>query len=677
MAQSLVTEAMELAPVRVAVGFQYVSDEDEGKLTSLTIKGSKSLSVINQNAGEKERTFRYDAVFNQDTDQEVVYEGLVKPLLSRAKLGYNVALVVSGTYASGKSRLLRGDEKRDGIVHKLMKNLFEEVEKDEDHQKRLITVSNIQFHIDGSTIDLLNPHDREIQCLHHPVLGLITEELSEIVVSSCDDAWSLYLQGTKAEKLAGPHLDRCSTLFTITLEQQETSGSCIHSSIRIFDLTGEAEKDAVNGATPLVYTLSGEPSHGCIGALLSQALGGNSHSVLIYCLNLTEPWPGQTVSALTLAQELMDLMNQVTPNCWDYWELTQRLRSSIRELRMKLSSNGDLCSEDVKRLGSLVQELQGLLELVSGAVPSQGEQLSSCAQRGLHQKHSLKAQQVSRIKEQLKEQVAEYLKGGSGNTDETRTLLSCIQGLKEKLQAEEESLQQIRHKLDQLDSVAEPRHESAASLRSDLDHLYAAAMKRRSRLAEANAALVQRELIRMERELQLQKAGQSETTGIPDEAARLRREREVVVLQLVALRREKEEAEKDLQTMYQSYKTELGNWRLQALQVLREFREASQLQLDGLEKRYRKLLQDAIQDAVYLAAQKQQLELGKKHLKEVIAELRDQLSVSKQQGVIPHQREGETDGHQDEFPHQGRSIDGQGMHVGQTDDHRLHDKEGF
>ncbi|XP_038652186.1 chromosome-associated kinesin KIF4A isoform X4 [Scyliorhinus canicula] len=567
MTQILVKEAMEQAPVRVAVGFQNVPGEDEGMLTSVTVKDSRSLSIINRNAGQKEQVFRYDAVFNQDTDQEIVYEELVKPLISRARLGYNVALVVSGTYVSGKNRLLRGDEKQDGIVQKLTKDLFEELDKGEDHRKRLITVSNIQFQIDGSTVDLLNPHDREIQCLHHPVLGLITEELSEFVVSRYEDAWDLYLQGAKAEKLAGAHLDRCSTLFTISLEQQETSGSCLHSSIRLFDLTGEAEKGAVNGATPLVYILNAEPSHGCIGTLLDEALGGNSYSVLIYCLKLTESWPGQTVSALTLTQGLKDLTNYVTLNCWDYRELMQNLRASIRELRMKISSNGDLCNEDVKRLGSLVQELQ-----------------------------MVKQQRWER-KEERSQQFGE----------------ECRQRLAAK---------------------------SAAPFHSDLDRVYAAAMKRRSKLAEDNAALVQGELMRMERELQLHEAGSTVTA---DGTARLRREREVVVLQLVALRREKKEAEKDLQSMHQNYKTELENQKLKALQVLREFREASRLQLTALEKRYRKLLQDAIQDAVYLAAQKQQLELDKQHLKETIAELHDQLSVTKQRGAIPHRRDGAAD----------------------------------
>ncbi|XP_072447338.1 kinesin-like protein klp-20 [Chiloscyllium punctatum] len=215
------TGTMEQARLQVAIGLQQISDKVEGRLMSVTVKDPKTLSVINRNTGEEDRTFECDAVFIQDTEQEMVYEGLVKPMLSRTKLGYNMALIVCGTEASVRSRLLQGDEKQDGIMCKI--------------------------HSDDSTVDLLNPHNREIQCLYHSVLGLITKELSEIVVSSCEEAWSLYLEGTKAQKLAGAHLDRCTTIFTITVEQLQTNGSCTHSSIQIFDLSGGTEEAAVSG----------------------------------------------------------------------------------------------------------------------------------------------------------------------------------------------------------------------------------------------------------------------------------------------------------------------------------------------------------------------------------------------------------------------------------------------
>uniref|UniRef100_UPI00398F0567 golgin subfamily A member 6-like protein 9 n=1 Tax=Pristiophorus japonicus TaxID=55135 RepID=UPI00398F0567 len=467
-----------------------------------------------------EHTFTYDAVFNQDIDQERAYEELVKPLLSRVKRGYNVSLVVSGTYTSDKTRLLRGDERQDGIVRKMMKHFFEELESDDDHQKQLITVSNIQL---CRAVDLAK--------------GAINR--------------------SRQRAVEGAIQPDCLPLFC----------GYVHASMSL------------------------EMEH--------------------------------AVYARGLPREMVKKQR---------WE--------------KKKERSQWCEEERRRQ----LEAKGLLESVPEAVSSRSEETPSQTQRGLAQEYSRKKQEVGRIKEELKEQVAEYLKAGSRGADELRTLLSGIRGLRARLRAEEECLQRVKRKLEQVDSTAGLRHESdfilyqaTALSHWDLDRLYTAAMKRRSRLAEDNAALVQRELRRMERELELQRAGRSEATVGPDETTRLRREREVVALQLVALRKEKEEAEKDLQTMHRNYRAELGNQKLQALQVLREFREASELQLNALEKRYRPLLQDAIQDAVYLASRKQQLELGNKHLKEVIAELRDQLSVTKQREELPHQQGGETE----------------------------------
>ncbi|XP_072923524.1 golgin subfamily A member 6-like protein 9 [Hemitrygon akajei] len=240
------------------------------------------------------------------------------------------------------------------------------------------------------------------------------------------------------------------------------------------------------------------------------------------------------------------------------------------------------------------------------------------------------------MKQELRDQVAESLKAGSRSTDAKAALLSNMQQLRERLQVETEHFQHVREELESLESVAELSQDTVP-LQSDLDRLYTEAQERRTRLAEDNAALVQQELLRMEQELELQQqAGGSGTmTETADEAARLRRERDVMVLQLVALRKEKQEAENDLQAMHRKYRAELEEHKLQALQVLHEFEEASRQQQSALEERYRRLLQEAITDAVYLATQKHQLELGMKELRRVITHLRDQLSATGQREELP------------------------------------------
>ncbi|XP_072120251.1 golgin subfamily A member 6-like protein 9 isoform X2 [Mobula birostris] len=380
-----------------------------------------------------------------------------------------------------------------------------------------------------------------------------------------------------------------------------------------------------------------------------------------------EQWPGRTVSALSLAHRVMGLTNRVCQLCWDCQEVTRKLRSTIGELRKRASKASDLCGQDVEQLGRFVRELQmvkqqrweekeeksakckeerrqhlkakqGLSEQVTDPrnFPLEDWRCSTQSPCVLLQRYSQEKDKIRRMKEELRDQVAEYLKAGSRSADEKTALLSNVQQLRERLQVETEHFEHVREELEPLESVA-GLSQDTVPLQSDLDRLYTEAQERRTRLAEDNAALLQQELLRMEQELALrQQAGVSGTMAeTVEEAARLRRERDVLVLQLVALRKEKQEAENDLQAMHRKYRAELREHKLQALQVLHEFEEVSRRQQSTLEERYWRLLREAITDAVYLATQKHQLELGMKELRRVIAHLRDQLSATGLREELP------------------------------------------
>ncbi|MED6264737.1 hypothetical protein CHARACLAT_017873 [Characodon lateralis] len=107
----------------------------------------------------------------------------------------------------------------------------------------------------------------------------------------------------------------------------------------------------------------------------------------------------------------------------------------------------------------------------------------------------------------------------------------------------------------------------------------------------------------------------------------LSRERQVLVMHIEALRAEAQQAESDLQDQHHRHQTELRCLREESLQVFRVFRQVSEEQRKISEGRYRSVLLEAVQDAIYLSAQNQQLQAENKQLRKALGEIKDALAV--------------------------------------------------
>uniref|UniRef100_A0A1A8MGF3 Kinesin motor domain-containing protein n=1 Tax=Nothobranchius pienaari TaxID=704102 RepID=A0A1A8MGF3_9TELE len=164
--------------------------------------------------------------------------------------------------------------------------------------------------------------------------------------------------------------------------------------------------------------------------------------------------------------------------------------------------------------------------------------------------------------------------------------------------------------------------EMTQNLQSQLE--YNEAQERRRQLKEDHARLMQEEVVRMEEDLARE---QPPTEGPQRELLVLSRERRILVLQMEALRTEAQQAETDLQDQHQRHQTELHCLREESLQVFRVFRQVSEEQRKLSEGRYRSLLLEAVQDAVYLSAQNQQLQADNKQLHKALGEIKDALVV--------------------------------------------------
>uniref|UniRef100_A0A3B3YJ69 Uncharacterized protein n=1 Tax=Poecilia mexicana TaxID=48701 RepID=A0A3B3YJ69_9TELE len=152
------------------------------------------------------------------------------------------------------------------------------------------------------------------------------------------------------------------------------------------------------------------------------------------------------------------------------------------------------------------------------------------------------------------------------------------------------------------------------ALREESQLEYNEAQERRRQLKEDHTRLIQEEVEKMERDLAQEQPPQTESPQ--RELLVLSRERQVLVMQMEALRAEAQQAESDLQDQHHRHQTELHCLREESLQlqVFRAFRQVSEEQRKISEGRYRSVLLEAVQDAIYLSAQNQQLQAENKEL---------------------------------------------------------------
>ncbi|XP_058504903.1 polyamine-modulated factor 1-binding protein 1 [Solea solea] len=218
---------------------------------------------------------------------------------------------------------------------------------------------------------------------------------------------------------------------------------------------------------------------------------------------------------------------------------------------------------------------------------------------------------IQYLQDQLKVEMEEHIREGRGDAEIVQERVARIQELKEALR--EETLRNSKDKSDLCQQFND---------HSQME--YNKAKERRRQQKEDHGRLIHEEVEKMERDLAKEELPPE---GPQRELLVLTRERRVLVLQMEALRMEALQAETDLQDQYHRHQKELSCLREESLQVFRVFRQVNEEHRKMSESRYRCLLLEAVQDAVYLSAQNQQLQTDNKQLHKALGELKDALAV--------------------------------------------------
>ncbi|XP_028405762.1 kinesin-II 85 kDa subunit-like [Dendronephthya gigantea] len=464
--------------------------------------------------------------------------------------------------------------------------------------------------------------------------------------------------------------------FPESLEKHQDSSSIeksINSLTNVISTISES-----NRANQVVYDQSK------LTSLLQESFGGNCQTFFIAAVSPADADFHETLSTLQIASKVRNIQNSITKNKIDNIEVIEELRAEISRLRDKLIDKKFTKSperDDVLQMEEKVRELQvakrqtweekerlshryeeerrinlankGILGWVFDSIKKENKEIQEKLALLRKEKDQLMIEYkerrriVDEMKDELQIKITEYSKlveSGKNKEEESKNKISEIQEMKERLKQENDNLKRIKHQLKENQEKQKIEKEEAKSqtsfLKGNTELRQRLQSEQRDRYEKDNAATLVEEADRIKMESEQEKADlqlkgaegtvYSTENGVKleMEIVELKAERAVMSLKIQALENEKKRLQSDLELAYKQHKEETEIQQLQNFQTFRNYRDVFEEQKLAIEQRYRSLLEEAIQDAVFLSATNQDLMFENQQLKLDMAEIKDKLTVS-------------------------------------------------
>ena len=350
---------MDEKNIRVFCRFRPFNVTETENKSRNVVKISKQTNVAITPEKKAELKFDFDYIFSELSTQEEVYAIVGQPLIEEILKGYNATVFAYGQSGSGKTTTMTGypqlvdnadllskdnlalwaSQAQMGIVPRIIKDLFEAIKSKKEYQYT-IQVSYVEIYLEKIR-DLLNTSNDDLEIRESRFKGLWIEDLTEVYVSSFDDAIKTVRKGelnrTVAATLMNAHSSRSHSLLIINLNQTNIRKQTKTTSRMVFvDLAGseKVEKTKAEGivlkqaqATNksllnlgiVIRALLDKQSHipyrdSKLTRLLTDSLGGNSKTHLIVTCSPASYNIEETISTLRFGSVTQYIKNKPRVN---------------------------------------------------------------------------------------------------------------------------------------------------------------------------------------------------------------------------------------------------------------------------------------------------------------------------------------------------------------------------
>jgi kinesin family member 6/9 len=370
-------------------GQYWISPDEDGSRIGFHIPKDQLQGLVNHSKENFE--FKFDHLFDMDSNQEEIFDVVAKPVVQSAMGGYNGTIFAYGQTGSGKTFTITGGAEKysdRGLIPRTLQHIFKEIEKD-TQTRYTVHVSYLEIYNEVG-YDLLDS-SRDAKRLEDLPKVTIQEDgneyihlrnLSVVQANSEEDALNLLFLGDTnrmiAETPSNPASSRSHCIFIISLTSHKNGSDVIRKSkLHLVDLAGSERvsrtgldgnllKEAKHINLSLHYLEQviialheagkGRRAHipyrnSMMTSVLRDSLGGNCKTTMIATVAVEELLIDESISTCRFAQRVALISNHATLNEeMDPQLLIQRLKQEIARLKAELEiarGDGDTFPEEL------------------------------------------------------------------------------------------------------------------------------------------------------------------------------------------------------------------------------------------------------------------------------------------------------------------------------------------
>ncbi|KAK5584427.1 hypothetical protein RB653_006038 [Dictyostelium firmibasis] len=399
--------------IRVVCRVRPLTELEKGKNEHSIVHFFDSNSISIRANGPQ---FTFDRIFGFGETQSQIFEDVAEPIVNDFLDGYHGTIIAYGQTASGKTFTMVGDPSSHGIIPRVIESIFLGISKMREKDTSLslafcLKISALELY-NEKLYDLYDSSKSNLNIREHKQNGIYVEGISEIVISSIEDAYHFLNISNNNRAIAATKMSAASSrshsVLMIELSQQNLSmESSKISKLFLVDLAGSerahktgAEGDRMQEAKNINLSLSalgkvinaltcGAPyvpyRDSKLTRVLQDSLGGNSKTSLIINCSPSNNNEHETITTLQFGTRAKTIKNQPKINK----KITyHELELFIIKLAKDLEKSRKECEEITRSKNLEINNLLIQLENNQKIVVERNQMLESLNSRQTSNSHS-------------------------------------------------------------------------------------------------------------------------------------------------------------------------------------------------------------------------------------------------------------------------------------------------